>query len=180
VLHDTEKRKKLIIFITGLQNKLQGWGSSVASTAEPFTTKTEEDYIDVQPVKQERIAWNIISSQKSRYLEVILILKIRIMLTQWLSQDAKVRTLPLRCYLYVFVHPGHNQNIRSVALLRRLVASLSLRKLRCKIRPVDVRCGIGSGFSPSTWFSPVSIIPSVFHIQSLLYPSTWRPILICI
>jgi hypothetical protein len=39
VLHYTEKRKKLIIFITGLHNKPQGCGASVASAAGPFTTK---------------------------------------------------------------------------------------------------------------------------------------------
>jgi hypothetical protein len=38
VLHYTEKRKKkLIIFITGLHNKPQGRGASVASAAGPFT-----------------------------------------------------------------------------------------------------------------------------------------------
>jgi hypothetical protein len=40
VLHYLEKRKKkLIIFITGLHNKPQGCGASVASAAGPFTTK---------------------------------------------------------------------------------------------------------------------------------------------
>jgi hypothetical protein len=39
VLHYTEKRKKIITFITGLHNKPQGCGASVASTAGPFTTK---------------------------------------------------------------------------------------------------------------------------------------------
>jgi hypothetical protein len=39
VLHYKEKRKKLIIFITGLHNKPQGCGASVASTAGPFTEK---------------------------------------------------------------------------------------------------------------------------------------------
>jgi hypothetical protein len=39
VLHYTEKRKKLIIFITGLHNKPEGCGASVASAAGPFTTK---------------------------------------------------------------------------------------------------------------------------------------------
>jgi hypothetical protein len=39
VLHYKEKRKKLIIFITGLHNKPQGYGASLASAAEPFTTK---------------------------------------------------------------------------------------------------------------------------------------------
>jgi hypothetical protein len=38
VLHYTEKRKKLI-FITGLHNKPQGYGASVASAAGPFTPK---------------------------------------------------------------------------------------------------------------------------------------------
>jgi hypothetical protein len=33
------KRKKLTIFITGLHNKPQGCGASVASTAGPFTNK---------------------------------------------------------------------------------------------------------------------------------------------
>jgi hypothetical protein len=32
-------KKKLIIFITGLHNKRQGCGASVASAAGPFTTK---------------------------------------------------------------------------------------------------------------------------------------------
>jgi hypothetical protein len=32
------KTKKLIIFITGLHNKSQGCGASVASAAGPFTT----------------------------------------------------------------------------------------------------------------------------------------------
>jgi hypothetical protein len=39
VLHCTEKLKKIVIFITGLHNKPQGCGASVASAAGPFTTK---------------------------------------------------------------------------------------------------------------------------------------------
>jgi hypothetical protein len=39
VLHYKEKRKKLIIFITGLHTKPQGCGASVASAAGPFTKK---------------------------------------------------------------------------------------------------------------------------------------------
>jgi hypothetical protein len=40
VLYYTQKRKKkLIIFITGLHNKPQGCGASVASAAGPFNTK---------------------------------------------------------------------------------------------------------------------------------------------
>jgi hypothetical protein len=39
VLHYTEKRKKLSIFITGLHNKPQGCGAYVASAVGPFTTK---------------------------------------------------------------------------------------------------------------------------------------------
>jgi hypothetical protein len=39
VLHDKEKRKKLIVFITGLHNKPQGCGASVASAAGHFTKK---------------------------------------------------------------------------------------------------------------------------------------------
>jgi hypothetical protein len=38
LLHYTEKRKTLIIFITGLHKKPQGCGVSVASAAGPFTT----------------------------------------------------------------------------------------------------------------------------------------------
>jgi hypothetical protein len=34
-----KNEKKLIIFITGLHNKPQGCGASVASAAGPFTTK---------------------------------------------------------------------------------------------------------------------------------------------
>jgi hypothetical protein len=39
VLHYTEKREKLIIFIVGLHNKPPGCGASVVSAAAPFTTK---------------------------------------------------------------------------------------------------------------------------------------------
>jgi hypothetical protein len=39
VLHDSEKRKKLIIFVTGLHNKPEGCGASVASAAGSFTKK---------------------------------------------------------------------------------------------------------------------------------------------
>jgi hypothetical protein len=37
-----ENRKKLFVFITGLHNKPQGCGASVASAAGPFTKKTQE------------------------------------------------------------------------------------------------------------------------------------------
>jgi hypothetical protein len=36
------KQKKLIIFITGLHNKPQVCGASVATAAEPFTTKKKQ------------------------------------------------------------------------------------------------------------------------------------------
>jgi hypothetical protein len=36
------KTKKLIVFITGLHNKPQGCGASVASAAGPFTTKKKK------------------------------------------------------------------------------------------------------------------------------------------
>jgi hypothetical protein len=39
VLHYTEKREKPIIFITGLHNKPQGCGASVAFAVGPFNTK---------------------------------------------------------------------------------------------------------------------------------------------
>jgi hypothetical protein len=42
VLHYKGKRKKLIIFITGLHNKPQGFGASVASAAGPFPTKKKD------------------------------------------------------------------------------------------------------------------------------------------
>jgi hypothetical protein len=38
-LHGKMKKKKLILFITGLHNKPQGRGATVASAAGPFTTK---------------------------------------------------------------------------------------------------------------------------------------------
>jgi hypothetical protein len=41
VLHYTEIRKEIIIFITGLHNKPQGCGASVASAARPFTQKND-------------------------------------------------------------------------------------------------------------------------------------------
>jgi hypothetical protein len=37
-----KKEKKLIISITGLHNKSQGCGASVASAAGPFTTKKKQ------------------------------------------------------------------------------------------------------------------------------------------
>jgi hypothetical protein len=43
VLHKMKKRKKLIIFVTGLHNKSQGCGASVASAAGPFGTKRKSD-----------------------------------------------------------------------------------------------------------------------------------------
>jgi hypothetical protein len=54
VFHYSEKRKKkLIIFITGLHNKPQGCGASVASAAGPCTTKKnlrKEQYV-IKPTK---------------------------------------------------------------------------------------------------------------------------------
>jgi hypothetical protein len=44
------KTKRLIIFITGLHNKPQGCGASVASAAVPFTTKK---YPDVRVIRSE-------------------------------------------------------------------------------------------------------------------------------
>jgi hypothetical protein len=67
VLHYTEKRKrKLIIFITGLHNKPEGCGASVASAAGPFTihTKNVRTYISstewylLHPLKTMQ-SWNI-------------------------------------------------------------------------------------------------------------------------
>jgi hypothetical protein len=48
VLHYTEKRKKLVIFITGLHNKPQGCGASVASAAETFTAKKGRSWQKIQ------------------------------------------------------------------------------------------------------------------------------------
>jgi hypothetical protein len=42
VLYYSEKQKKIIIFITGLHNKPQGCGASVASAAGPFIIKKTE------------------------------------------------------------------------------------------------------------------------------------------
>jgi hypothetical protein len=47
VLHYKEKRKKLIIFITGLHNKPQGCAASVASSAVPFTKKKKKKNLPV-------------------------------------------------------------------------------------------------------------------------------------
>jgi hypothetical protein len=44
VLHYKEKRKQLNIFITGLHNKPQGCGASVASAAGPFTKKLCQNF----------------------------------------------------------------------------------------------------------------------------------------
>jgi hypothetical protein len=41
-----EKRKKLIIFITGLHNKPQGCGASVASAAGPFIQQQSFELIE--------------------------------------------------------------------------------------------------------------------------------------
>jgi hypothetical protein len=45
VLHYKGKRKKIIIFITGLHNKPQGCGASVAFAAGPFKTKQKKDCV---------------------------------------------------------------------------------------------------------------------------------------
>jgi hypothetical protein len=42
VLHYTEKGKKLVIFITGLHDKPQGCGESVASAGGPFTSSKKK------------------------------------------------------------------------------------------------------------------------------------------
>jgi hypothetical protein len=53
VLHYTKKKtKKLIIFITGLHNKTQGCGASVASAAGPFTTKQYVAKIQMQLIQR--------------------------------------------------------------------------------------------------------------------------------
>jgi hypothetical protein len=52
-LHGKTKKKKLIIFITGLHNKPQGCGASVASAAGPFTTK--KMYVLKGDVKHSKI-----------------------------------------------------------------------------------------------------------------------------
>ena len=48
VLHYLEKRKKLIIFITGLHSKPEGCCATVASAAGPFTTKKTHSNIIVR------------------------------------------------------------------------------------------------------------------------------------
>jgi hypothetical protein len=47
VLCHTEKRKKLIIFITGLPKKPQGCGASVAPAAGPFTKKNKLLFLEL-------------------------------------------------------------------------------------------------------------------------------------
>jgi hypothetical protein len=46
----TRKNETLIIFITGLHSKPQGWGASVASAAVPFSTKEKPNYNAVNTV----------------------------------------------------------------------------------------------------------------------------------
>jgi hypothetical protein len=41
VLHYTENRRKIIIFLTGLHNKTQGCDASIASAAGPFATNKQ-------------------------------------------------------------------------------------------------------------------------------------------
>jgi hypothetical protein len=49
-----EKTEKLIIFITGLHNKPQGCGASVASTAGTFSTKKNVHYYVLSSLKMLR------------------------------------------------------------------------------------------------------------------------------
>jgi hypothetical protein len=48
LLHYLEKRKRLIIFGTGLHNKPLRCGASVASAAAPFTTKKRAPFLYFQ------------------------------------------------------------------------------------------------------------------------------------
>jgi hypothetical protein len=47
-LNYSKKRKKLIVFITGLHNKPQGCGESVASDAGPFIIKKNTGFAYLQ------------------------------------------------------------------------------------------------------------------------------------
>jgi hypothetical protein len=47
VLHYWEKRKKIIIFITGLHNKPQGCGASVATAVGPFKKTVQLHHLDI-------------------------------------------------------------------------------------------------------------------------------------
>jgi hypothetical protein len=60
VLHYKEKQKKLIIFITGLHNKPQGCGASVASAEGPFAPPPQIKHGNPQsclPVSRRRLGW---------------------------------------------------------------------------------------------------------------------------
>jgi hypothetical protein len=54
------KTKKLIIFITGLHNKLQGCGASVASAAGLFNTHKERKRLQKEEIKcnMHVLAWD--------------------------------------------------------------------------------------------------------------------------
>jgi hypothetical protein len=50
VLHYKGKKKKVIIFVTGLHNKPQGCGASVASAGGPSQKKIQVDFCSEMPV----------------------------------------------------------------------------------------------------------------------------------
>jgi hypothetical protein len=70
VLHYFEKRKILIIFITGLHNKPQGCGASVASAAGPFTTNKLNIIVssNTQLLSTQVLGSNLIVSQMLSWL----------------------------------------------------------------------------------------------------------------
>jgi hypothetical protein len=53
-LHDTERRRKLIIFIKGVHNKPQGCGESVASAVGPFTKRKKYEPCMVFCIKSNK------------------------------------------------------------------------------------------------------------------------------
>jgi hypothetical protein len=59
VLHYKEKRKKLIIFITGLHKKPQGCGASAASAAGPLKNPCNAFYVEVPCSNLRRTACRI-------------------------------------------------------------------------------------------------------------------------
>jgi hypothetical protein len=59
-----KNEKKLIIFITGLHNKLQGCGASVTSAAGPFTTKRNSILKSVTNTNQICCAQHVIICRK--------------------------------------------------------------------------------------------------------------------
>jgi hypothetical protein len=88
------RRRKLIIFITGLHNKPQGCGASVASAAGPFTTKRNKR---TSQNSEDIIVCNFISCFYDRvYIIlpwVLLTLQKFLHILQWITDNSRIYSL---------------------------------------------------------------------------------------